>query len=88
MVAEEGLTLAFEVATEADAFPAQAGWQPWFNRSLGPGAEPVEIDFAPSWQEQRGPDYLPAGMRIEPRQGPCTEIRINVRAARWCCRAR
>ncbi|MFI7189184.1 LysR substrate-binding domain-containing protein [Nocardia nova] len=30
----------------------------------------VEIDFHASWQESRGPDYLPTGERIDPLPGP------------------
>ncbi|MEC3917953.1 aldose epimerase family protein [Nocardia sp. CDC160] len=67
---EDGLELGFEVAADADPFPAQAGWHPWFNRSLESDGEPVRIDFTPSWQELRGPDYLPTGERIAPRPGP------------------
>ncbi|AYF74914.1 aldose 1-epimerase [Nocardia yunnanensis] len=64
----DGLTLSLEVETDSESFPAQAGWHPWFLRTLG-GA-PVRLDFTPNWQELRGPDYLPTGTRIEPETGP------------------
>ncbi|MCT4354697.1 aldose 1-epimerase [Streptomyces sp. Je 1-79] len=66
---EESLTLQLGVETLADSFPAQAGWHPWFNRSLDGGA-PVRLDFTPDWQEERGEDHLPTGRRIGPAPGP------------------
>ncbi|MEU7010611.1 aldose 1-epimerase [Streptomyces sp. NPDC046332] len=66
---EEGLTLQLGVETLADSFPAQAGWHPWFNRSLDGGA-PVRIDFTADWQEERGEDHLPTGRRIGLTPGP------------------
>ncbi|MFI9721166.1 aldose 1-epimerase [Streptomyces sp. NPDC052396] len=71
---EDSLTLAMGVEATADSFPAQAGWHPWFLRSLdggslGGGAD-VRLDFTPAWQEERGEDHIPTGRRIEPRPGP------------------
>lgn len=65
---EGSLTLTMGVETYESSFPAQIGWHPWFNRSLG-GAD-VAIDFAPAWQEERGDDHLPTGRRVEPKPGP------------------
>ncbi|MGO4204641.1 aldose 1-epimerase [Rhodococcus sp. TAF43] len=67
---EDFLDLSMEVTAESDPFPAQVGWHPWFTRHLRRDTEPVRIDFAPDWQELRGPDYLPSGARIAPRPGP------------------
>ncbi|MCA1007315.1 aldose 1-epimerase [Rhodococcus hoagii] len=67
---EDFLELSMEVTSAADSFPAQVGWHPWFKRVARSGTEPVRIDFAPDWQELRGPDYLPSGERIAPRPGP------------------
>ncbi|RVW08405.1 aldose 1-epimerase [Prescottella agglutinans] len=67
---EDFLDLSMEVTSEADHFPAQVGWHPWFTRLLRGDTEPVRIDFAPDWQELRGSDYLPSGTRIPPRTGP------------------
>lgn len=64
------LDLALEVTAASEPFPAQAGWHPWFRRHLRRGTEPVRIDFTPDWQELRGSDYLPSGVRIAPRPGP------------------
>ncbi|GHH91173.1 aldose epimerase family protein [Streptomyces capillispiralis] len=65
----DSLTLTMSVETYESSFPAQIGWHPWFNRSLG-GGEDVRIGFAPAWQEERGDDHLPTGRRIEPGPGP------------------
>ncbi|WP_026248912.1 aldose epimerase [Streptomyces sp. LaPpAH-108] len=65
---EDGLTLTMAVETYEDSFPAQIGWHPWFNRTLG--GEGVRIDFTPAWQEERGADHLPTGNRIDPKPGP------------------
>ncbi|NUP24814.1 MAG: aldose 1-epimerase [Streptomyces sp.] len=68
---EDSLTLAMSVETYETSFPAQIGWHPWFNRSLGgDGAEDVRLDFSPAWQEERGDDHLPTGNRIAPEPGP------------------
>ncbi|MEV0090151.1 aldose 1-epimerase [Streptomyces sp. NPDC050738] len=65
---EDSVTIAMGVETYDDSFPAQAGWHPWFNRSLG--GEDVTISFDAEWQEERGEDHLPTGRRIEPLPGP------------------
>ncbi|UCM89307.1 aldose epimerase family protein [Streptomyces marincola] len=65
-----GVTLTLGVETAGDSFPAQAGWHPWFLRSLSPGGPGVEIDFSAEWQEERGDDHLPTGHRVEPKAGP------------------
>ncbi|MFF7330311.1 aldose 1-epimerase [Streptomyces sp. NPDC008150] len=62
------LTLSLAVETYESSFPAQVGWHPWFHRNLG--GEDVRVDFAPEWQEERGPDHLPTGNRIAPAPGP------------------
>ncbi|MDN3294396.1 aldose 1-epimerase [Streptomyces ficellus] len=67
-LAEDSLTLQLGVETYGDSFPAQAGWHPWFNRTLG-GAD-VTLDFTAAWQEERGEDHLPTGRRIPPMPGP------------------
>ncbi|MGX1512357.1 aldose epimerase family protein [Streptomyces collinus] len=67
-LAEDGLTLSMSVETYESSFPAQIGWHPWFNRTLG--GTGVEIAFAPAWQEERGDDHLPTGNRVEPKPGP------------------
>ncbi|MGW0755881.1 aldose epimerase family protein [Streptomyces sp. NPDC002814] len=68
-LAEGSLTLTMSVETYESSFPAQIGWHPWFNRMLGE-SEGVVLDFAPTWQEERGDDHLPTGNRIDPKPGP------------------
>ena len=68
-LAPDSLTLTMGVETYDNSFPAQAGWHPWFLRNLGAGKD-VEIDFHPSWQEERGEDHLPTGRRTDPLPGP------------------
>lgn len=65
-----GLTLTLGVEALADSFPAQAGWHPWFLRSLRPGGPRAEIAFEAAWQEERGEDHLPTGRRVAPTPGP------------------
>ncbi|MFF1557872.1 aldose 1-epimerase [Streptomyces sp. NPDC058279] len=67
---EDALTLTMGVETYGDSFPAQAGWHPWFHRSLTPDGAEAKLDFAPAWQEERGPDHIPTGRRIDPKPGP------------------
>ncbi|MFI8090879.1 aldose 1-epimerase [Streptomyces sp. NPDC086080] len=67
---EGSLTLTTGVETYESSFPAQIGWHPWFNRSLGGDGEEVAIDFSPAWQEERGADHLPTGHRTDPKPGP------------------
>ncbi|WP_329457065.1 aldose epimerase family protein [Streptomyces sp. NBC_01497] len=67
---DSALELTLGVETRADSFPAQVGWHPWFNRSLGAGGEDVSLAFAPAFQLERGEDHLPTGRRIDPRPGP------------------
>ncbi|WP_299530017.1 aldose 1-epimerase [uncultured Streptomyces sp.] len=65
---EDGLTLSLAVETYGDSFPAQAGWHPWFRRSLD--GRDVALSFDAAWQEERGADHLPTGNRIDPLPGP------------------
>ncbi|MER6911261.1 aldose 1-epimerase [Streptomyces sp. NPDC000594] len=67
-LAEDSLTLRMGVEAAEDSFPAQAGWHPWFLRTLGDSE--ARIDFDPAWQEERGDDHLPTGRRIAPLPGP------------------
>ncbi|MFJ3335298.1 aldose 1-epimerase [Streptomyces sp. NPDC086766] len=64
----EALTLTMSVETYDSSFPAQIGWHPWFNRTLG--GEGVRLDFSAAWQEERGADHLPTGRRTDPAPGP------------------
>ncbi|WP_320777225.1 aldose 1-epimerase [Streptomyces sp. CRN 30] len=68
-LAPEALTLTASIETYDSSFPAQIGWHPWFNRSLG-DSEGVRIGFDAAWQEERGADHIPTGKRIDPLPGP------------------
>jgi galactose mutarotase-like enzyme len=57
-----------EVHADDEAFPAAAGWHPWFRRHLRPGADPVEMDFAAEAMLIRDATGIPTGER-----GPITE---------------
>ncbi|WP_329444196.1 aldose 1-epimerase [Streptomyces sp. NBC_01426] len=67
---EDALTLTLGVETYQDSFPAQAGWHPWFNRTLAADGPEVRIGFDAAWQEERGADHLPTGRRVDPKPGP------------------
>ncbi|MFZ3595538.1 aldose 1-epimerase [Streptomyces sp. BH104] len=69
-LSEDSLTLSLGIETYGDSFPAQAGWHPWFNRTITDGGSSVQIVFDPAWQEERGADHLPTGKRIEATPGP------------------
>jgi len=83
-LAADSMTLSLCVEAFESSFPAQAGWHPWFLRTLdrdggtaGPFEVPqaahskgVRIDFSPAWQEERGADLVPTGVRVKPKPGP------------------
>ncbi|MGW6867385.1 aldose epimerase family protein [Streptomyces sp. NPDC054904] len=69
-LSEDSLTLTMGVETYENSFPAQAGWHPWFNRTLTADGAEVQVAFDPAWQEERGDDHLPTGRRVEPAPGP------------------
>lgn len=72
VLAEDGLVLRLEIDSGSDAFPASAGWHPWFVKHLNspPESEALQLLFHADWQEEPGSDELPTGNRIAPRQGP------------------
>ncbi|WP_280339081.1 aldose 1-epimerase [Nocardia neocaledoniensis] len=67
---DTGLTLTMRIATDGDPFPAQGGWHPWFLRDLAPATGPLELEFEPAWQYERGENYLPTGRHIPPAPPP------------------
>ncbi|WP_336086756.1 aldose epimerase family protein [Nocardia sp. SSK8] len=80
---DTGLTLTMRIATDGDPFPAQGGWHPWFLRELAPATGPLELDFHPDWQYERGTNYLPTGRHIPPMPPPwddCFAMPDGVRA--------
>jgi aldose 1-epimerase len=65
----ESLTMRLEVHSDGGPMPASSGWHPWFRRQLETG-EPVLIDFAADFMEQRDADGIPSGTRVPPPPGP------------------
>lgn len=66
----DSLDLHFRVSTDGQEFPAQAGWHPWFNKSLGAQYGELSLDFTPGWQEERDENFVLAGNRIDPEPRP------------------
>lgn len=67
------LHLTMSIRADDAPFPAQVGWHPWFRRHLDEAADDahaLQVSFEPSWQEERGADYLPTGRRIDPTPPP------------------
>ncbi|MFE3546232.1 aldose 1-epimerase [Nocardia sp. NPDC059177] len=78
-----GLALTMRIATDRDPFPAQGGWHPWFLRAVPAATGPLELDFHPAWQYERGENYLPTGRHIRPAPPPwddCFGMPDGVRA--------
>jgi aldose 1-epimerase len=61
---EESLTARMSVESQAEEFPAEVGWHPWFRRRLRRGGA-LEVDLPASYMLQRGADHLPSGDRVE-----------------------
>ncbi|MBV4412829.1 aldose 1-epimerase [Enterobacteriaceae bacterium YMB-R22] len=71
----DALALSLTVETDEKAFPAAAGWHPWFKKWCGPldkgkPEESLQLSFSADWQERTGADELPDGKRIPPQPGP------------------
>lgn len=69
-LADGELSMELRISADDKPFPAQAGWHPWFRRTLDDDGEPLRVQFSAAWQEERGDDYLPTGRRIDPRPPP------------------
>ncbi|MFF0544955.1 aldose 1-epimerase [Nocardia thailandica] len=65
-----GLCLRMRITADDEPFPAAGGWHPWFLREVPPATGPLRLAFEAAWQEERGPDHLPTGVRVPPRPGP------------------
>src|SRR5665647_3258849 len=77
----EALELELTVESDGPAFPAAAGWHPWFAKWTGTTEELADapvglpdeelvIDFAADWQAERGADGLPTERRIAQQPAP------------------
>lgn len=65
VLADDGLDLRLEVATDDEPFPASCGWHPWWRRRLRRGGPlRVDVDAASMWV--RGPDGIPTGDLVSP----------------------
>lgn len=69
---DDAVHLRIEITTPQAAFPASAGWHPWFLKHLeGHEAGPaMTLSFKADWQEEPGSNELPTGRRIPPQSGP------------------
>ncbi|MCS2162833.1 aldose 1-epimerase [Scandinavium sp. H11S7] len=71
VVTDKGVLLRLQIDTSGEAFPASAGWHPWFAKVLAENNDkPLVVDFDADWQEESGENELPTGLRIAPRPGP------------------
>ena len=97
-LSEDALKTTLSISTDDEAFPAAAGWHPWFAKWIGDAADvattpigaaedQLQVAFAADWQEEPGSDELPTGRRIAVRKGPwddCFGFNDGVRASlRW-----
>jgi aldose 1-epimerase len=73
-VHDDGIDLQIEIHADAAAFPAGAGWHPWFHRDVRPGADPrVLVDADQFYQlESNIPTgvLLPVGGEADVRAYP------------------
>jgi galactose mutarotase-like enzyme len=77
--------VTLEVTSDGAAFPASAGWHPWFRRRLDTG-DPVEIGLHAGAMWELGDDGLPTGRLVEPTPGPWDDCFTDLRAPttlRW-----
>jgi galactose mutarotase-like enzyme len=78
-----GLTLQLAVHSASDAFPAVAGWHPWFTK-------PDHLSVVAAKLLQRSDDHLPTGVRLAPplpeRLGPLDDCFEDIKwpaTLRW-----
>lgn len=76
----DSLTMTLQVHSDGGPMPASCGWHPWFRRQLHVG-EPVILDFAAEFMEQRDADGMPSGTRVPPPAGPWDDCFGGIR--RW-----
>jgi aldose 1-epimerase len=84
-----GLDATLRLEAE-EPMPASLGWHPWFRRYLGAAAEGAshEVDLVVDAASmfERGPDGLPTGSLVPPRQRPWDDAFSGLRTApivRW-----
>jgi aldose 1-epimerase len=80
-LSDDSLTITLTVTTDEHAFPAAAGWHPWFAKwtgsteqvaaaPIGDESDQLRLLFNADWQEEPGDNELPTGKRITPLPGP------------------
>lgn len=72
------LTLAAEILSVDEAFPATVGWHPWFRRHLAQGGA-AELDFAAEGMLLRDDTGIPSGEVIAVPPGPWDDCFVGVR---------
>ncbi len=76
-VGEHHLMQQVEVHASGDAFPATAGWHPWFRRELGMG-QPAQLQFQASGMLQRDDEGIPDGRVVPVPPGPWDDCFVGV----------
>lgn len=69
-IVDGALETSLVIEAADTAFPADAGWHPWFRKDLDGASGRLELAFAADWQEEPGSNEVPTGRRIAPRPGP------------------
>jgi len=77
-LAADHLAQQIEVHAGTRAFPATAGWHPWFRRVLHPGAV-AELDFAAAGMLRRDAAGIPSGEVVPIPPGPWDDCFTGVR---------
>jgi aldose 1-epimerase len=83
-ISHDQLSLRLEVHSHDVAFPASAGWHPWFRTRLDDGRH-LTAEVTASEQAERGPDHLPTGRWIPPQPRPWDDC---LRGVTWPIRLR
>ncbi len=67
------LRVTLEIHASERAFPASAGFHPWFRRQLGQGG-PVRLDVRPGYRYVCDETGIPTGELTDPGTGPWDDI--------------
>ena len=86
-LAPGGLDATLELQAE-ETMPAALGWHPWFRRYLGDDTSSAEVDLIVDAESmfERGPDGLPTGTLVPPRERPWDDAFSGLRTSpivRW-----
>jgi len=75
---EDGLRVTMTLDAD-EPMPATIGWHPWFRRTIGAGAAPVELTFAADEMLVRDDEGMPTGERIPPTPPPWDDAFTGLR---------